>query len=108
MSKQCIKCGNTLNKGKFYCSNQCRADATLKEINSRRKTAYPYDGPERSAYYVHRFGAKGRGIGWNFTFESWLKYWQDSGRWEQRGRHRGEYVMFRINDEGHTRQRMYG
>lgn len=42
--------------------------------------------------------AKQRGISFFFTFEEWLKVWQDSGHWEERGP-KG-YCMCRKGDEG--------
>lgn len=35
------------------------------------------------------------------TFNEWLKIWIDSGHWHERGVHKGQYCMSRINDIGH-------
>jgi hypothetical protein len=40
------------------------------------------------------------GIEWLFTFERWWAVWEASGKWEQRGCRRGEYVMARHGDTG--------
>jgi len=34
------------------------------------------------------------------TFEEWSELWQASGKWKQRGRRRGQYVMARFGDRG--------
>ena len=44
--------------------------------------------------------AKLRKIAWEFTYESWWEVWESSGKWEQRGRGKGKYVMSRIGDIG--------
>jgi hypothetical protein len=52
----------------------------------------------RREYEQQRRAAKNRGIIWEFTFQSWRKVWDDSGRYGQRGRHVGQYSMQRILD----------
>lgn len=44
--------------------------------------------------------AKSRGIPWEFEFYEWLAVWTESGKWEQRGRRMGQYVMARFGDVG--------
>ena len=44
--------------------------------------------------------AKQRDISWQMTFEEWISVWQESGKWEQRGKRNGEYVMARQGDVG--------
>ena len=39
-------------------------------------------------------------IKWDIKFYSWWQAWQKSGKWEERGVRRGEYVMGRIDDNG--------
>ena len=51
------------------------------------------------AFVEQRRNAKARGIEWRFNLSQWWKVWQDSGRWEQRGRGTG-YVMCRKGDIG--------
>lgn len=51
------------------------------------------------AYQRHRTSAKKRGIEWQFTFAQWWAFWQQSGKWEKRGRGEG-YVMGRFGDAG--------
>ena len=54
----------------------------------------------KSAYRVQKARAKGRGIGWEFTFETWISFWLSSGKLEQRGCGKGLYVMSRFGDVG--------
>lgn len=52
-------------------------------------------------YRQHKNNALKRGIAWNFTFADWWRVWQESGKWEQRGRVTGGtlgYVMARYGD----------
>jgi hypothetical protein len=44
--------------------------------------------------------AKDRGVPFLLSFEEWCDIWQSSGKWEQRGRLRGQYVMARFGDTG--------
>ena len=53
-----------------------------------------------SAYRKQVIHAETRGIAWEFTFESWLKVWVDSGRLKQRGRGPGKFCMARNGDVG--------
>lgn len=51
-------------------------------------------------YQKHKSTAKHRGVDFNLTFDEWWNIWQQSGKWHQRGRGAGTYVMSRINDVG--------
>jgi len=44
--------------------------------------------------------AKVRNIEWQLTFEEWWHIWEQSGKYEQRGRGAGKYCMSRIGDVG--------
>lgn len=44
--------------------------------------------------------AKHRGIEWQFTFESWMQLWNESGKFHLRGKGTGKYVMARRGDLG--------
>ena len=48
-----------------------------------------------------RLDAAGNPIEFKLTFEQWWDIWQKSGKWNQRGNKRGQYVMSRKNDLGH-------
>lgn len=54
----------------------------------------------RRAYSTQRTSALERGVWWEFDLESWWAIWSASGKWEQRGRGRGKYVMARAGDVG--------
>ena len=54
----------------------------------------------KTKYIVQKAGAKRRGVPFLLTFEEWWDIWQQSGKWEQRGRYRGQYVMSRYADKG--------
>jgi hypothetical protein len=54
----------------------------------------------REKYAKQKYLAKKRGIDWQFDFDSWLKLWMESGKWEMRGSGRGKYVMARKGDLG--------
>ena len=46
-------------------------------------------------YHIQKRHAKNRGIEWLFTYESWIKVWEDSGKFHLRGCRVGQYVMAR-------------
>lgn len=50
-------------------------------------------------YNQQKRNANARNIGWNLTFKEWWNIWQDSGKWELRGRGVG-YCMARWGDSG--------
>jgi len=54
----------------------------------------------RGRYHSQKSRALERGIEFLLTFEEWWDIWQASGKWDQRGRHRGQYVMARFGDQG--------
>lgn len=52
----------------------------------------------KAAYANQKSNAKRRGIGWEFTFESWLDFWgEDIGR---RGAGHDKLCMQRMHDQG--------
>lgn len=56
--------------------------------------------PAWSNYLHHKSHAKRRGIPFLLTFEEWWGIWQASGKWDQRGGRKGQYVMARHSDVG--------
>lgn len=56
-------------------------------------------GPIR-AFQQQKNAAHNRHIQFNLKLWEWWTIWQESGKWEQRGRNSGCYVMSRIADEG--------
>ena len=53
-----------------------------------------------SKYYDHKHNASKRNVDFLLTFDEWWKIWQDSGHWEDRGPHKGQYCMSRYGDIG--------
>ena len=53
---------------------------------NRNNLAYSYTALRRNN--IGRF---------NLSFPAWHKLWQDSGLWDKRGLHKGQYVMSRID-----------
>tara|TARA_R110000851_G_C13100092_1_gene568096 strand:- start:2495 stop:3484 length:990 start_codon:yes stop_codon:yes gene_type:complete len=58
-----------------------------------------YQTPFR-AYASQRWNATDRGIPWDLNFWQWWTIWQESGKWEARGKRRDGYVMSRHRDQG--------
>lgn len=54
----------------------------------------------KGIFSLQKTNAKFRGIPWELTFEEWWSIWQESGKWEQRGRLANQYQMCRYNDAG--------
>lgn len=52
------------------------------------------------AFRNQRNNALSRGIPWDLTLWDWWRIWQQSGKWDQRGRAGDAYVMCRFKDEG--------
>lgn len=53
-----------------------------------------------TAFNSQRTTARSRGIEWNLKLWDWWQIWQSSGRWDERGREKGQYVMCRFKDAG--------
>lgn len=53
-----------------------------------------------SRFKQQRWRALDRGVGWEMTFDEWMKVWLDSGHWHERGIRAGGYVMGRKGDVG--------
>jgi hypothetical protein len=69
-----------------------------KEIS--RKHEAKRSGDPRTVYKCHKANAKWRGVAFLLTFDEWWGIWNASGKWEQRGRQTGRYVMARFGDAG--------
>lgn len=54
----------------------------------------------KQGYTRSKADAKRRGIEFHFTFEEWKQWWDETGKWELRGKTKGCYQMCRVNDEG--------
>jgi hypothetical protein len=54
----------------------------------------------KGCYHKHKFNARKRGVAFLIAFEEWWAIWCASGKWDRRGRGRGQYVMARFGDQG--------
>lgn len=52
------------------------------------------------AYNAQKDMAKHRGIDWGFTLDTWCDMWEQSGKWDQRGKSGDQYCMGRKGDQG--------
>jgi plasmid maintenance system antidote protein VapI len=52
------------------------------------------------AWARQRQTAMSRGLTWNLKLADWWNIWQESGKWDDRGRGKGKYVMCRFGDVG--------
>jgi hypothetical protein len=77
-----------------------RANPEKTKAASSRNHAQQRENKWLYAYKNHRDSAKRRGVSFLLTFDEWCAIWRDSGRFEQRGIHRGEYCMARHGDTG--------
>jgi hypothetical protein len=69
-----------------------------RDLTKKRNRKYR-DTPQ-GVYVTARVNAGRRGIEWQFTFESWWRLWEKSGKFALRGRRYGAYVMARLGDSG--------
>jgi hypothetical protein len=51
-------------------------------------------------YTTQKSNATRRGVEFLLSFEEWCKIWEDSGKYEQRGRGKDNYCMCRFGDIG--------
>jgi hypothetical protein len=51
-------------------------------------------------FIQQRANARYRGIDWDLTFDQWRDWWLATGRVDERGRLRGQWVMARPGDVG--------
>lgn len=56
--------------------------------------------PQVAAYKTQKSHAKSRGIPFLISFDEWWDIWWQSGKWERRGRRKGQFVMARFGDQG--------
>lgn len=52
------------------------------------------------AYLMQRKSARWRGIAWELTLPQWCEAWDESGKWDLRGRGKGKYCLARHGDSG--------
>lgn len=84
---------------KYGCSRAQLAE--LRRIG--REAIEAGEPPAKSpaqAFFSQKCSSGSRGIEWKLTLWDWWTIWKRSGKWEQRGRERGNYVMCRFGDQG--------
>ena len=64
------------------------------------KYNYGFGDNRRSIYIQQMYNAKRRNIPFEISFDEWCYIWEQSGKWNQRGRGKGKYCMSRIGDTG--------
>ncbi|MGN6775850.1 sigma factor-like helix-turn-helix DNA-binding protein [Rhizobium sp.] len=72
-----------------------RIGAAQKKVGQKTHNTTP-----TGAYSSQKRNSIRRGIDWNISLWEWWSVWVESGKWEQRGRSRGAYVMCRYGDVG--------
>lgn len=71
----------------------------LKMGREMTKAGESFQRTPTGAFARQRENSRKRGIGWELTLGQWWHIWEQSGKWEQRGRGQG-YVMARVGDDG--------
>lgn len=86
-----------------YRNRGC-STAQLRQLRSigreMRKSGQSRERTPVGAFTIQKRNAQLRGITWDLTLWDWWRIWQQSGKWEQRGRAGDAYVMCRFKDEG--------
>lgn len=77
-----------------------RWGCTKDQYDRLRAMSDDYKKTPINAYREQKRNANSRGIKWRITLWEWWCVWRDSGKWENRGRKKGQYVMSRIEDIG--------
>ena len=70
------------------------AQQKLKENQAK------YSASPRGKWSQQKAQAKARGIGFTLTFEEWRAVWEDSGKYDHRGKAPEDYCMGRMGDAG--------
>jgi hypothetical protein len=73
--------------------------ATYKEFMKVGRGKMAKQHPAR-AFVNQKNSADWRGIEWQFKLADWRAFWQESGKWPERGLSKGKYVMCRYGDAG--------
>lgn len=75
-----------------------------RKRNRKRKSPIPQvtaaQSRMRYAYNMHKSDVKRRNVPFLLSFDEWQSIWIESGKWEQRGVRRGQYVMARRDGKG--------
>lgn len=93
-----LRCGLSEARERRALRTYGCSHAKAVELNDGRNVS---DSSGRAHIYRRqRQNAKTRRIGWKLTFPEWRQMWDESGRWEERGRGLGKYCMARQADSG--------
>lgn len=71
-----------------------------EKLEARKTTWKKHNQTPIAKYRFQMNAAKRRGISWEFTFESWWRVWEESGKWNERGQLAHQYCMCRHKDVG--------
>lgn len=101
--KEYMRAWRNANREAIRALDRAWRAANLQKSRAGRRHYYAEQcvaRPFETAYLFHQRAARQRGIPFLLTFEEWLAIWQASGKWEERGRRKGQYVMARTGDVG--------
>jgi DNA-binding transcriptional MerR regulator len=92
-----------LLEAECYRKHGCSIDQlrNLRKISREQiKNGVARERTTVGAFRRQRASAKQRGIEWEISLWDWWTIWQASGKWNERGRGAGAYVMCRFGDTG--------
>lgn len=84
---------------KYGCSYRQYLSIVREELRLKREGS-PAKRLPRMAFCQQRSNAKKRGIDWQLSLWDWWLIWQESGKWNRRGRRSGGFCMCRKGDVG--------
>lgn len=84
---------------KLYHSEYNKNLSEQQKINKKENSRLWWSSP-KGKYSLHKYRAARQNIPWEFTFETWWKMWEDSGKYNFRGSGKDMYCMCRYKDEG--------
>lgn len=84
---------------KYGCSYR-QYLSILREERRMKREGHPVARLPRLAFCQQRGNAKRRGIPWELSLWDWWVIWQESGKWNRRGRQCGGFCMCRKGDVG--------
>jgi len=85
---------------KYGCSYEQYRGLVRMGFESQKDGSRTKNTTPTGAYKSQRKNAISRGIEWKITLWEWWGVWDDSGKWDQRGRGKKGYVMCRYGDDG--------
>jgi len=85
---------------KYGCTYAQYRDLVRIGLESKQSNEKTNATTPTGAFHSQRQNALRRGIKWKLSLWDWWQVWQESGKWAERGRGRGSYVMCRFGDAG--------